>query len=353
MQVAPSSAMRRVLKETGSIYLHCDPTASHYLKELMDAIFGRKMFRNELIWYYKTGGVSRHWFGKKHDTILFYSKTGDYGFNVQKEKSYLSHRYGFTNIEILEDERGLYRMVTMRDVWDIPALRGNQPETLGYPTQKPLALYERIIKASSNEGGVVLDPFCGCATTPVAAERLNRRWVGMDIWDGAHNVVLERLQKEGLIAPDGNAGGRLFTKGELTYSKSHPVRTDDGIEATPYMVTPERTKESPDPHTRAEKVELLVEQYGHVCQGCLRDFDDLLYFELDHNMPRSSDGSNLLANRILLCSPCNRIKSDRLTLHGLREENWKRKRMSPQGLAMKKELRRSRGQPVTSAMVKK
>ncbi len=93
----------------------------------------------------------------------------------------MSHKYGFSNVSIFEDEGGPYTMVGMRDYWDIPALRGNQPEAMSYPTQKPLALYERIVKASSNEGDIVLDPFAGYATTCVAAERLGRRWVGIDI----------------------------------------------------------------------------------------------------------------------------------------------------------------------------
>jgi site-specific DNA-methyltransferase (adenine-specific) len=186
--------LHRVLKPTGGIYLHCDPTASHYLKMLMDAVFGPRNFRNEIIWHYKTGGVSKRWFGRKHDVILFYSKTSQYQFCPQQEKSYLSHRYGFSNVEILEDENGPYTMVYMRDVWDIPALRGNQPEALGYPTQKPEALLERIIKASSNEGDLVLDPFCGCGTTIAVAQRLKRRWIGIDVARFAVTLVKRRLR---------------------------------------------------------------------------------------------------------------------------------------------------------------
>ena len=178
--------MRRILRDDGSLFLHIDHTTYAYVKLLLDAIFGAANFRNEIVWYYKTGGVSKRWFGRKHDTILFYSKTGRYAFHPQREKSYLSHKYGFSNIELGEDKNGVYRMAAMRDVWDIPALRGNQPEATGYPTQKPLALYERIIKAASNEGDIVLDPFCGSGTTVVAAERLGasagwRRICGMGL----------------------------------------------------------------------------------------------------------------------------------------------------------------------------
>ena len=191
--------MRRILKESGSIYFHCDPTMSHGVKLLMDSIFGKKNFRNEIVWCYRTGGVSKKWFGRKHDVILYYAKNSDAKltvFNLLKEKSYLTHKYGFKNIEILEDAQGPYTMAGMRDWWAIDALRGNQPESTGYPTQKPLALLRRIIEASSNKGDMVLDPFCGCATTCVAAERLGRQWVGIDWSDEAAELVVSRLKKD-------------------------------------------------------------------------------------------------------------------------------------------------------------
>ena len=161
-------------------------------------LFGNRNCRNQIVWLYKTGGVSKRWFSRKHDTILFYSKTDRYTFHPQEEKSYLKHKYGFGNVDIQQDAGGYYRLVAMRDVWDIPALRGNQPETTGFPTQKPLALYERIIRASSNAGDFVLDPFCGSGTTAVAAERLGRQWIMMDIWDGAYEMLVKRMAAEGL-----------------------------------------------------------------------------------------------------------------------------------------------------------
>ena len=186
--------LKRVLKPTGSIYLHCDPTASHYLKIIMDVIFSPKNFRNEIIWFYKTGGVSKNWFGRKHDVILFYTNDSTYFFKQQIEKSYLSHKYGFKDIVIKEDKGGYYTEVGMRDVWDIPALRGNQPEALGYPTQKPEAVLERILHASTKEGDWVLDPFCGCGTTVAVAERLRRNWVGIDISMQSINVIAQRME---------------------------------------------------------------------------------------------------------------------------------------------------------------
>jgi site-specific DNA-methyltransferase (adenine-specific) len=185
--------LQRVLKPTGSIYLHCDPTASHYLKILMDAIFGVRNFRNEIIWFYKTGGASKRHFSRKHDVILFYAKTDDYMFNAQKEKSYMMHEYGFKKSDFQKDERGQYTWVYMKDVWEIPSIGSADSQRLGYPTQKPLALLERIIGASTNPGDVVLDPFCGCGTTIDAAQRLERRWIGIDITSIAINLIKSRL----------------------------------------------------------------------------------------------------------------------------------------------------------------
>jgi len=189
--------LRRVLKPTGSIYLHCDPKASAHLRLLMDAIFGAKNFVNEIIWFYKTGGMSKRWFGRKHDVILFYAKGAKYKFTLQKEKSYLAHKYGFSNVTIEQDDDGFFTLVGMRDVWDIPALRGNQPEALGYPTQKPLAILERIIEASSSPGDVVLDPFCGCGTAVAASEKLGRKWIGIDIAYLAVSLIKSRLTTMG------------------------------------------------------------------------------------------------------------------------------------------------------------
>ena len=188
--------MRRVLKPTGSIYLHCDPTASHYLKAVMDAIFGWRSFQNEIIWCYKSGGVSKRHFAKKHDVLLFYAKNKvQHRFNVLKVKSYGQSGGGQGGaVKYYRDKNGIYSIVAARDWWEISMLSTTHGERTDYPTQKPLALYERIINASSNSGDIVLDPFAGCATTCVASERRGRQWVGIDIWDKAHNtVVSERL----------------------------------------------------------------------------------------------------------------------------------------------------------------
>ena len=180
--------MKRILKPTGSIYYHCDPTASHYIKALMDAVFGHDNFQNEIIWHYRrwTGKAKR--FQQLHDTILFYGKnTRHLNFNVQydpytakslKRKKNYHTRIKDGDVYVTSvDERG----VRAGDVWQIPVLNSQSRERMGYATQKPVALLERIIQASSNAGDVVLDPFCGCATTIEAAHKLDRQWIGIDI----------------------------------------------------------------------------------------------------------------------------------------------------------------------------
>ena len=173
--------MHKVLKDTGSFYLHCDPTMSHYLKILLDMVFGLKNFRNEIIWHYRTGGVSKRWFAKKHDNIFSYTKSEEYTFNVQYMKQYYDKKPGFKDKNSGKDKKGYYNIVAQDNVFRIPAVFNMSKERMGYPTQKPLALLERIIKASSNEGDVVADFFCGCGTTIAAAEQLNRKWLGVDI----------------------------------------------------------------------------------------------------------------------------------------------------------------------------
>lgn len=189
------SLARELLAESGSLYLHLDYRMAPVARLLLDEIFGSRSFVNEIIWYYRTGGMpERLGFGRKHDTLLFYVKDPSKArWHRQQEKSYLKHRYGFSNIELHEDEQGIYTLANMRDVWDIPALRGNQPERVAYPTQKPVELLERIIKASSDPGDLVLDPYAGSGTALVAAEKLQRRWIGLDSSPLAIAVIQQRL----------------------------------------------------------------------------------------------------------------------------------------------------------------
>ncbi len=210
---------QRILKPTGSIYLHCDPTMSHHLKLLLDCIFGEANFLNEIIWAYRSGGVSKKWFGRKHDILLFYAKKiGKHYFNVSKERSYNRDNkpYRFKGVTEYEDAEGKwYTLASQRDIWDISMLGRTKKERVGYPTQKPLELLERVITASCPEDGIVLDAFCGGGTTCVAAERLGRRWVGVDVCEKAFDLVQERMKKE-------------VTVGLLTCQTSAPVRTDLG-----------------------------------------------------------------------------------------------------------------------------
>ena len=207
--------MSRILKPTGSIYYHCDPTASHYIKALMDAVFGHENFRSEIHWYYynKMHDRRKRLFAAATDTILFYVKNSKANFPFHqltelREKPMRQLKRKKVNGRMVNardaDGNLQYQVRTERtidNVWRIPALQPASRERMGYATQKPLTLLERIIKASSNEGDVVLDPFCGCATTLEAAHKLDRQWVGIDIAIHAvKRVARVRLQERlGLV----------------------------------------------------------------------------------------------------------------------------------------------------------
>jgi len=192
----------RVLKPGGSIYLHCDPTASHYLKILMDAVLGPESFQNEIIWHYRGGGVSKLRWGRRHDVLLFYAKGDPRTFNVDAVRE----PYSPESLERLKYKAKSFRGERTYDsyeanplgkhpddVWDMQPIMPSAKERMGYPTQKPERLLERILLASSNEGDLVLDPFCGCGTTIAVAHRLKRRWVGIDITHLAIGLIKNRL----------------------------------------------------------------------------------------------------------------------------------------------------------------
>ena len=197
---------RRVLKDTGSLYLHCDPTASHYLKVMLDSVFGIKQFRNEIVWHYIMTRPKKNDFLLSHNVIFRYGKTTEYIWNQQHEAivEYNVRRYkGKKRIVVKTDEGTKVEEVStenspgakMRDVWkDINYLNPNSKENQGYPTQKPVALYERMIKASSNQSDIVLDPFAGSGTTLDGAHTLGRAWIGIDSGDEAINVIQGRLR---------------------------------------------------------------------------------------------------------------------------------------------------------------
>ncbi len=188
--------MHRILKDKGSIYLHCDPTASHYLKGVMDAIWDQDnhskndFFRNEIVWCYRGGGVPKKDFSRKHDIILRYTKTGNITFNVDdirqpySEQSQERLKYkarAFRSDKVYDNYNMNEKGKHPEDWWVMQPVMPSSKERLGYPTQKPRALYERMIKASSNKGNLVMDPFAGCGTTIDAAHTLNRFWIGIDL----------------------------------------------------------------------------------------------------------------------------------------------------------------------------
>ena len=336
--------MERILKTNGSIYFHCDTSAGHYIKPMMDIIFGRNNFKNEIVWNSAPGPKNnvKKKYGRAHDTIFFYSRRGA-TFNVQytmpsdaemEEKFDLEDengaRYfddsahiwrspgmgarpnlcyewrGFRNRaasgwrlskEKLEEEYQKGNFVIMangqlqrrkyldeydgipaQDNWtDIAALGGGDENT-GYPTQKPLALLDRIIRASSNEGDAVLDPFAGCATTLVAAEKLNRRWIGIDVEPESVAQLRERL------------GDVLGLWGVHTHRTDLPKRTD-----------------RVEPKVRSDIKDYLYHRQGGTCNGCQRhvpwDLRDI--FDLDHIKSRKRGGLDVESNLQLLCRTCN------------------------------------------------
>ena len=360
--------MHRILKPTGSIWLHCDPTASHYLKLVMDSILGKDNFRNEVIWKRTSSKSAGRKLGAVHDVLLWYAGGDEHIYN----KVYGAHdpRY-VEKFYRYEDAHGRYRTgdltaagvsngdsgqpwrginpsvigrhwgvpgtfpehvakpgdwenmdtrakldyldanglvhwpqkqggvpafkrylstskgVILTDVMtDIPPLSARSKEKTGYPTQKPLALLERIIKASSNEGDVVLDPFCGCATTCEAAERLGRQWVGIDLSRKAYDLIRMRLER----AVD---KGALF-KGRLP--KLHHFEN----------TTPSQTDHSGKMSRKDAKPILFGREKGK-CKKCQYDYPYQM-FDVDHVIPKAHGGQDVLENYQLLCVGCHRYK---------------------------------------------
>jgi len=394
--------MHRVLRRDGSIYLHCDPTAGHYLKALLDAIFGARNFMNEITWKrYAVHSLSTEGFDNVVDHILFYCKdrqvlrfnrvfgevdeetllsrfphvepeTGRRFQHVALEQS--ANKSSAGEVRVIQgkrvkseigwrwtqstfdqrlkhnphliywtsNERPRYKIYAdeyagqpVGNNWtDINYLAAGDSERTGYPTQKPLALYERIIRASSKEGDIVLDPFCGCATTPIAAERLKRQWVGMDIWDGALDVVKERFTRDTVLRSEAR---HHVTLPQIHYETKAPRRTDNNDLAAPSLKL--RTPRPLEPwqkltHRQMRRVlEDAQRSNGNViCAGCGRELERE-FMELDHIMPRADGGENYIYNRILLCRPCNGRKAQYLTLRGLLRENKRVDWMKDEGLA--------------------
>ena len=330
--------LRRVLKPRGSLYLHCDDVADTYLRVLADSVFGATAFRNAITWKRTTAHSDGGRFGRNTDTLLFYKRTDRSTWNEQftpytaeYRKRFRFHdadgrawqdgdltakglsgggyqyeykgreslwRVPIPTMERLDAEGRLHftkgnsiRLKKYLDelpgqrvqvLWDdINPINSQSTERTGYPTQKPLALLDRIIKASSNEGDVVLDPFCGCATACVSAEALGRQWIGIDLSPVAATLVESRLREQfGIFA-------------EVHHRTDVPRRTDLGEL----------------PNYRTHKHELFGVQEGH-CGGCNQVFD-FRQFEVDHVIPRAKGGSDHRENLQLLCPACNRLKGTR------------------------------------------
>lgn len=346
--------LRRVLKSNGSLYLHCDPTASHYLKILLDAVFGPERFTSEIIWKRYGAHNNSQVYGAVHDVILFYTKSDAHTFNRQfqpYDPAYVAERFRFTDpdgrrwaeqnlnnparrpnltysftarngqtydpppngwkytpdrMEALDAAGRLHypakaggrlRMksyleempgVALQDVWtDFTALGGTSPERLGYPTQKPEALLERIIRSSTNEQDVVLDPFCGCGTTIAAAHRLNRQWIGIDITQAAIVVIKQRFRDRFAIElpcevvgeptsiPDAEELARTdpyqFQWWALGLVDARPTEekkgADRGIDGRRYSV---------DPRTNKTEQAIFSVKAGHVTVAQVRDLRGVL-----------------------------------------------------------------------------
>lgn len=187
--------MKMLLSDDGTIYIHLDWHSSHYVKVIMDELFGYGNFLNEIIWKYKSGGSSKKHFSRKHDTILMYSKTKDYYFKVPEEKSYNRDfkPYRFKGVKEFQDGRGWYTLVNMKDVWSIDMVGRTSGERTGYATQKPLELMRRILEASSSEGDLVADFFCGSGSFLEAAQSMGRTWIGCDREEIAVAMAKKRI----------------------------------------------------------------------------------------------------------------------------------------------------------------
>lgn len=256
---------------------------------MMDEIFGKENFRNEIAWCYAGPSNTKRWFPRKHDVILFYVKSDNALFNGDAVR--IAHKSGIHNDGTMfgkteGDSKAQLRQrekegKPVEDWWSDIGAGAHIPskERTGYPTQKPLKLLERIIKASSDEGDMILDPFCGCATTCVAAEKLDRQWIGIDISEKAAELVKERIHNE---------------LGLLLFKPIHrrDVPQDRG-------------------GTRSRDIKhfLYGKQEGK-CMGCLTHFP-FQNFEMDHIVPTSKGGPNTDDNLQLLCGYCNRVKGDR------------------------------------------
>ena len=300
-----------LLKETGSLFLHCDPTANAYLRLMLDSIFGKQNFRNEIVWRKYSGrkNNAKYKFCTQHECILFYAKSPDAKFNpimIPHSPKEIANEYKFVDengrkyrksrgrrYQLTGEERRIYldesKGRAMGNLWveDGIQLNTSTSERTGWATQKPVKLYSRFILAATDAGDVVLDPFCGCATTLVAAENAGRQWIGIDRDECAGEMVIQQLIK--------------LNEGTEDWLRKVIVRDD----------IPERTDAGKIPHYSKHKTYLYEKQHGK-CAGCGYPKESFA-LEIDHDIPRSKGGTDHISNLQLLCSRCNRRKgTDRL-----------------------------------------
>jgi len=270
----------------------------------VDAVFGKDNFKNEVVWCYKENENATKHFPKKHDNLLFYSKTKDATFNVLRGEPTEAQLKRYNHIA--DGERYAYMKGKMRkleggakirDWWTIPIAQ--IAERTGWATQKPLALLQRIIKASSNEGDVVLDPFAGCATCCEAAEIEARQWVGIEACEEATNIIQDRLD-----AADLGSLGRSMPRAIIR--RSAPCRTDADA-APPEKPKPKRTTRN---YKTIENLQHLYWKQGGDCNGCGGNYH-YKDFHHDHIHPRSKEGGDEIGNLQLLCGHCNSTKGNR------------------------------------------
>lgn len=296
--------MHRVLKPTGSLYLHCDPNANYYLRILLDCIFGKGSFRNEIVWCY-TGPSSpgMRQFGRKSDTIYWYSKGKQWTFNVDQvrlpyKESTLKNegrQTGWTTGKPGSVAKFNPLGKFPENWWQIHVVAPASKERTGYDSQKPLELLNRVIVASSNPGDLVMDPFCGCSTTCVSAAGLSRRWIGIDQNEAAIRIFRDRLT------------------GDLTTYNFETNKPVDAKLQKP-IALPKRKVAGYKRLSKAKAKVILIQRdikNGKVpfCRGCF-DKPDEKFLEVDHILAEGKGGLDELENFQLLCGNCNKLKSD-------------------------------------------
>ena len=304
--------MKRILKKTGSIYLHCDPTSNSYLRMLMDYIFGKQNMRNEVVWSYNTRTMTTKWYAKKHDTIYFYTKGEQYTFNTDAIRiPYLAE--SLTQYNKVDEEGRRYKPQSggkrtylnelgqpCPSVWNIQIIGSRSKERTGWDTQKPLALLNRIVLASSSENDIIFDPFCGCATTLISAATNNRRFIGCDIDQEVCEIATMRWEDSADLFHEST--NREVAESIYITTKL-PDRNDEMAQDEP-----PRSFSSSDVRRLYGRL-LYGEQEGY-CPGC-KEHEKFKGMDVDHKLPRKLGGTNDIENLQLLCRQCNASKGGR------------------------------------------